>query len=117
RPAQSAARRWRQESERACCFEDAQHGHPRFRHARVSHRDTDLLIANKIVRGREDVSGGGQDGDREVGVKHGNSDSYFAMPTILWKCLFCSIASSMNAATALRARVKPILGAAPSRLR
>src|SRR5439155_14771310 len=103
--------------ERARCFEDSQHGHPGFGHACLSHRDTDLLIANEVARGREDVDGGGQDGDREVGVKHGNFDSYFAMPTIFWRCFFCSIASSMNAATALRARVKPILGAAPSRLR
>jgi hypothetical protein len=42
---------------------------------------------------------------------------YFAMPTILWRCFFCSLAWSMNAATALREAVKPILGAAPSRLR
>jgi hypothetical protein len=43
--------------------------------------------------------------------------AYLAMPTIFSKCFFCSIASSMNAATALRAREKPIFGAAPSRLR
>src|SRR4029453_1121939 len=42
---------------------------------------------------------------------------YFAMPTLLRRCFFCSIASSTNAATALRDTVKPILGAAPSRLR
>ena len=35
---------------------------------------------------------------------------YFAIPTILWTCSCCSIASSMNAGTALRESVKPIFG-------
>ncbi|PYL83586.1 MAG: hypothetical protein DMF23_08945 [Verrucomicrobia bacterium] len=50
-------------------------------------------------------------------VRFQKSISYFAIPTIWWKCFFCSIASSMKAATALRDRLKPILGAASSRLR
>jgi hypothetical protein len=55
-------------------------------------------------------------GEQPLG-KAATSDGYFAIPTILRTCFFCSIASSMNAATALRDSVKPILGAAPSRLR
>jgi hypothetical protein len=42
---------------------------------------------------------------------------YFAMPTSLRTCFPFSMASSMKAATALRDRLKPIFGAAPSRLR
>jgi hypothetical protein len=50
-------------------------------------------------------------------ISAATANCYFAMPTILRKCFFCSMASSINAATALRETVKPILGAAPSRLR
>ena len=37
-----------QQSERAGCFEDAQHGYPRFRHARLGHVDEDLLVADEV---------------------------------------------------------------------
>ncbi len=56
---------------RARCLENAQHGHPRFRNARLGHGDADLLIADEIARGREDVSGGSEDSDNEVGGRRG----------------------------------------------
>jgi hypothetical protein len=47
------------QSDRASCFKDAKHGYPRFRYACLGHVDEDLLVADEIERGREDVSRSG----------------------------------------------------------
>src|SRR5215217_6538650 len=59
-----------QKPERARCFEDAQHGQPRFRYAYPGRVVEDLLIAHEVERSRQGVSGDGQEGDNDVGAKH-----------------------------------------------
>src|SRR5215210_6484239 len=70
-----------QQSERARCFEGAQHGQPRFRHARLGRGDEDEFVAYEIGRGREGVSGDGHQGANDVGGKHSELQSFLDVPS------------------------------------
>ena len=59
-----------EQSDRASCFKDAKRGYSRFRHACLGHVDENLLIADEIERGREDVSRSSQESDNDVGDEH-----------------------------------------------
>ena len=72
-----------QQSGRARGFKDAKHGYPRFRHACLGHVDENLLIANEIERGREDVRRSSQGSNNDEAMNMASSNNYFAIPTIL----------------------------------
>ena len=59
-----------EQSDRASCFEDAKRGYSRFRHACLGHVDEDLLIADEVECGREDVSRSSQESDNDVGDEY-----------------------------------------------
>src|ERR671912_132047 len=81
RPDQWNADEADQQSERARCFEGAQHGHPRFRHAYLGCSDEDELEAHKVGCGREGVSSDGHQGDNDVGGKHSELRSFLDVPS------------------------------------
>src|SRR5215217_6362256 len=78
-----------QQSKRARCFEGAQHGQPRFRHARLGRGDEDEFIAHEIGRGREGVSGDGHQGDNDVGGKHSELQSFLDVPSFRYYLTTC----------------------------
>src|SRR5215211_9224482 len=81
RPDQWHADEADQQSNRARCFEDAQHGQPRFRHAYLGCGDEDEFVAHKIGGGREGVSGDGHQGDNDVGGKHSELQLFLDVPS------------------------------------
>src|ERR671910_1054752 len=89
RPDQWQADEADQQSERARCFEDAQHGQPRFRHAYLGCSDEDELEAHKIGGGREGVSGDGHQGDNDVGGKHSELQSFLDVPSFRYYLTTC----------------------------
>jgi hypothetical protein len=60
-----------EQSDRASCLKDAKRSYPRFRHACLGHVNEDLLIADEVECGREDVSRSSQESDNDVGDEHG----------------------------------------------
>src|SRR5215204_2750189 len=89
RPDQWHADEADQQSERARCFEGAQHGQPRFRHARLGRGDEDEFVAHEIGRGREGVSGYGHQGDNDVGGKHSELQSFLDVPSFRYYLTIC----------------------------
>src|SRR3981081_3965834 len=59
-----------QQSERARGFENAECCHPRLWHTRFGHGNADLLIADEVAHGGEEISSRGQDRNNEISGKH-----------------------------------------------
>src|SRR5918994_6308949 len=89
RPDQRHADEADQQSERARCFEGAQHGQPRFRHAHLGRGDENEFVAHEIGRGREGVSGDGHQGDNDVGGKHSELRSFLDAPSFRYYLTTC----------------------------
>src|ERR671910_1474131 len=89
RPDQWHADEAEEQSERARCFEGAQHGQPRFRHACLGRGDEDEFVAHEIGRGREGVSGDGHQGDYDVGGKHSELQSFLDVPSFRYYLTTC----------------------------